>query len=133
MQDVMEVLQLSERSRSALSPVKVNPRTPNASRIAVQKEAILDELMVKMRQQFREADAACEIAALDESSSSNMQVKQHPQFGAYVEITCSTPLGCTVEEAWEEFYGSMCVMKAEHANDYTFKVWCIVVLGGHAI
>lgn len=56
--------------------------------------------------------------------SSSIEVKQHPQLGALVEVSSSTVLPCTVREAWSMYNnGVSCLNEIpDEASSYKFEV-----------
>lgn len=119
-----DLLDTTEMPWSPFTSPCYAPLTANldGSRITHEKMAILEELETKMQALFLESDLA--IASIgSESTSSSTQIKQHPEFGAFVEMSSSTPLPCSVEDAWHLFTEALCNMKAHHSSSYTFTVW----------
>jgi hypothetical protein len=120
MSDLLDTTQMpwTPFSSPCYAPLAVSS---NDSRITNGKMAILEVLESKMQALFLESDLA--IASIEsESASSSTQIKQHPELGAFVEMSSSMPLPCSMEDAWQLFSEALCNMKAHHSSSYTFTV-----------
>lgn len=95
-------------------------------RVDQEKDAILRNLWSRLEGLRSEIESGFCAAhgSSDGIVSSSTGIKQHPEFGSFVEVSSTTPLACTMEEAWLVYNNAVSCLRSvpDEASSYRFEV-----------